>query len=112
MMDKELSERIITALVATVLKLSQRIEGENFHALDKNRLDKWNQIEADYFSETENISFYRGKGLEVFDIVLFNAIVETPRKLRTEQLYRTEPDGVEEEAEFFRKSSKKAGGKG
>lgn len=106
MEDKPLAERIIVALVATVLKLQS-----DLHPTDKNRLDKWNKIEPHFFSETENIAFYAGKGLDIFDSVLLNAVLDSPRKLRTEQLYRTDRDGAEEEAKFLDKATKKAGGK-
>ena len=109
MEDKPLAERIIVALVATVLKLQSR--SESFHPTDKNRLDKWNKIEPHFFSETENVAFYAGKGLDIFDSVLLNSVLDSPRKLRTEQLYRTDRDGADEEAKFFDKATKKAGGK-
>lgn len=109
MTDDPLIKRIIVALVTTILRLQRELEGEHFHPIDKNRLDKFESIESHYFSDTENVSFYRGKGLEIFDIVLVNALLETPRKLRTEQLYRTELDGTQEEIDFFKQANKKAG---
>lgn len=108
-MDEELHKRIVVALVATILKQMSALEGEHMHQVDKKRLDDFNKIEGDYFSEVENISFYRGKGLEIFDVVLINALLDTPRKLRTEQLYKTELSGVQEEADFFSRTLKRLG---
>ncbi len=108
-MDEKVLRRTILVLVSTILKLSKRLAGDDWHPSDEEKLARFNKLAKHMFSETESIEFYLARGMTVFDSEIANEIIKSPRQLTKEQLFRTELDGDNEQANLIESAHKKLG---